>query len=596
MRMRIPPCLAACLSTTLLCLSGPSFAALAPIQLEGDFGDWAALNPLATDPAGDGAPVDFGRLWIANDQTRLFLRFETGGEVQPDEEQNIVLYLDTDLDAATGRDFGGIGADLVWELGRRRGTFYAPWSNPIEHADLGFLIGPTVSSTEFEIAFTRGATPAQGEPLFPGQQLRLIVADGSGGDRLPDEGSVSYGFAAGELPVPALGLERARPEHVRIATYNIQNDGLFQGGTRALALARIFAAIDPDVWVINEAWDHGAGSVAAEVESFLPSGPNEQWHAVKRDAGNVVVSRFPIKESWPIYANHRLTGALLDLRPRYDSDLLLIANHWRCCDADDERQKEADALIAWLRDARTPGGALTVAEGTPIVAAGDLNLVGARRPLETLLRGDIDDNGRWGPDSPPDWDGSDFDIPLTRHTDERVGYTWRDDWSEYYPGLLDFVALSGSVLELGKHYILDTRTMSAETLAAHGLLANDTERGSDHAPRVVDLIPTAGSVVPPPSAPPASVRLLPAAPNPFNPRTLLRFELAEAASLLVHVYDSRGYLVRSWPRRHCEAGVGSVAWDGRDDQGRALSSGLYYWRVQTERGWNPAPAPLVLAR
>jgi len=65
-------------------------------------------------------------------------------------------------------------------------------------------------------------------------------------------------------------------------------------------------------------------------------------------------------------------------------------------------------------------------------------------------------------------------------------------------------------------------------------------------------------------------------PNPFNPRTTLRFELDAAAVLSLDVYDVAGKRVRvlcagvPYP-----AGPGRVPWDGRDDGGHALSSGVY---------------------
>ena len=60
----------------------------------------------------------------ANDENWFYLRFDTTVEIQPDEQQDIRLYLDTDLDAATGTAFGGIGDQL-----RRSSSkgFLPPW-------------------------------------------------------------------------------------------------------------------------------------------------------------------------------------------------------------------------------------------------------------------------------------------------------------------------------------------------------------------------------------------------------------------------------------------------------------------------------------
>ena len=80
----------------------PAVADLAPIQLDGYFDDWTPISILHDDRGDVFGTVDYGRIWAANDQDYLYLRFETEGEVQPDEQQNMMIYLDTDMNATTG--------------------------------------------------------------------------------------------------------------------------------------------------------------------------------------------------------------------------------------------------------------------------------------------------------------------------------------------------------------------------------------------------------------------------------------------------------------------------------------------------------------
>ena len=75
----------------LVLAAGPALASFTPIQLDGEFADWDGLAPLLTDASGDGGTVDFARIWVTNDQDYLYIRFETGGEVQPDEQQDMLL-------------------------------------------------------------------------------------------------------------------------------------------------------------------------------------------------------------------------------------------------------------------------------------------------------------------------------------------------------------------------------------------------------------------------------------------------------------------------------------------------------------------------
>lgn len=80
-----------------------------------------------------------------------------------------------------------------------------------------------------------------------------------------------------------------------------------------------------------------------------------------------------------------------------------------------------------------------------------------------------------------------------------------------------------------------------------------------------------------PTPPPAS--LLRNFPNPFNPRTTLRFETPEPGRVDLAVYDLRGRLLRHLAAEELDAGVHERIWDGRDDAGRELPSGSYFARL-----------------
>ena len=82
-----------------------------------------------------------------------------------------------------------------------------------------------------------------------------------------------------------------------------------------------------------------------------------------------------------------------------------------------------------------------------------------------------------------------------------------------------------------------------------------------------------------PQVVPAATRLLPAAPNPFNPRTSIRWEQAHRADVRVDLFDLRGRRVRSLLQTRTEAGRHGVTWDGTDDQGRVVASGSYLVRL-----------------
>lgn len=81
------------------------------------------------------------------------------------------------------------------------------------------------------------------------------------------------------------------------------------------------------------------------------------------------------------------------------------------------------------------------------------------------------------------------------------------------------------------------------------------------------------------SVPPALDRLMRNYPNPFNPRTKIRFTLKRDAQALLRVYDVRGRLIRTLVDSFVAAGTRTVEWDGKDDRGGPLASGTYYLRL-----------------
>ena len=74
---------------------------------------------------------------------------------------------------------------------------------------------------------------------------------------------------------------------------------------------------------------------------------------------------------------------------------------------------------------------------------------------------------------------------------------------------------------------------------------------------------------------PGSYGLSPGYPNPFNPSTELRIQLPESGDVAVNVYNLNGQVVRSLLHGHRPAGVWRVVWDGRDQKGQMVSSGVY---------------------
>lgn len=80
---------------------------------------------------------------------------------------------------------------------------------------------------------------------------------------------------------------------------------------------------------------------------------------------------------------------------------------------------------------------------------------------------------------------------------------------------------------------------------------------------------------------PREFRLSQNFPNPFNPTTTIAYELANSAHVTLKVYNLLGQEVRSLFEGRREAGAYTSVWDGRDEAGRAMASGIYFYRLNT---------------
>ncbi len=85
--------------------------------------------------------------------------------------------------------------------------------------------------------------------------------------------------------------------------------------------------------------------------------------------------------------------------------------------------------------------------------------------------------------------------------------------------------------------------------------------------------------VEPDSALPELLSLSPVAPNPFNPRAVIRFATTRADQVTVTLHDLRGRRVRSLVNGPLAAGNHTRSWNGADDSGHVLPSGTYLVRV-----------------
>jgi hypothetical protein len=82
---------------------------------------------------------------------------------------------------------------------------------------------------------------------------------------------------------------------------------------------------------------------------------------------------------------------------------------------------------------------------------------------------------------------------------------------------------------------------------------------------------------------PLVTKLVSAYPNPFNPQTTIKFELAQPQNVQLEIWNARGRKIRTLVNQNLKAGTHQLVWNGDDSHGAGVASGIYYCRLQTEQ-------------
>ncbi len=83
-------------------------------------------------------------------------------------------------------------------------------------------------------------------------------------------------------------------------------------------------------------------------------------------------------------------------------------------------------------------------------------------------------------------------------------------------------------------------------------------------------------------------------PNPFNPRTVIPYSIAQAGRVTIRIYDVRGRLIRTLMDARQAAGPHSMVWDGRSEHGGVVSSGVYFYQITYPDGSGSARKLAIL--
>ena len=70
--------------------------------------------------------------------------------------------------------------------------------------------------------------------------------------------------------------------------------------------------------------------------------------------------------------------------------------------------------------------------------------------------------------------------------------------------------------------------------------------------------------------------------NPFNPSTTIEYQPPSRGNVQINIYNSFGQLVRSLVNEQRDAGTHTAVWDGKDNTGKVVSSGAYFYQIRAD--------------
>ncbi len=83
-------------------------------------------------------------------------------------------------------------------------------------------------------------------------------------------------------------------------------------------------------------------------------------------------------------------------------------------------------------------------------------------------------------------------------------------------------------------------------------------------------------------------------PNPFNPKTTIQFDLPSASPVNLSIYDGSGKLIKTLVDGYRGVDFHSVEWNGTDDSGQTVSSGVYFYQLDAGNAFSETKSIILL--
>jgi hypothetical protein len=83
-------------------------------------------------------------------------------------------------------------------------------------------------------------------------------------------------------------------------------------------------------------------------------------------------------------------------------------------------------------------------------------------------------------------------------------------------------------------------------------------------------------------------------PNPFNPETVIEYQLLYTEDVKLNIYNSNGIHIKTLVDAKKTAGLHKVIWDGKNQRDYDVSSGIYYYKLMTARGFQQVKKAILI--
>ena len=455
------------------------------IKIDGFFDDWNENMQTYVDADFDANEIELLEFSVSHDEDYLYVRIKLDAEIDLTDEYlnpaKLMIHIDADNNQSTGFSINNIGSEYGINLFDKfifDDTNF-PLVDTLSLYELGVIPLPTYTSNEFEIAINRF--------LFS-DTISLSIKEYIGNDKMPDGGDV-FNYIFEEIYSESnsfVSIEKEDSLFLRLMTYNVWSNGLINNN-RLDNHKRIFKSANADIIVFQEC----GNTTYNDVLDFLDTDTVDYPYIYPDlNSGNLTISKYPSLQSWQV--SNKIDAELIDLPDDiYLTDILILNGHPPCCNNNQGRQENFDALIQFILDAKTVGGVVDIPINTPISFAGDMNLVGYAEQYYTILNGTISDTEAFGEGGMPDWDNTPLKDQICYFNEKNIAYTWdksNPSIGDFPPGRLDFVFFTNSVMSVDKSFIISTEHMSDSLLEQNNLLWDDAKIASDHFPVIVDFI------------------------------------------------------------------------------------------------------------